>query len=120
MGPGEGVKPRLSQALTRGARPNSNSEFDHCYVRKDVAAAATYDLAIPSKKTVTNQICLAQSQSIRARIIVSKLCPHLADKSWYKLSSNIVFFFLHVYVIEKRITITNCYLKFPFYCRMIY
>jgi len=25
MGPGEQVKPRLSQALTRGARPNSNS-----------------------------------------------------------------------------------------------
>jgi len=25
VGPGEGVKPRLSQALTRGARPDSNS-----------------------------------------------------------------------------------------------
>jgi len=25
MGPGERVKPRLSQALTRGARPDSNS-----------------------------------------------------------------------------------------------
>jgi len=25
MGPGKGVKPRLSQTLTRGARPDSNS-----------------------------------------------------------------------------------------------
>jgi len=26
VGPGERVKPRLSQALTRGARPDSNSK----------------------------------------------------------------------------------------------
>jgi len=26
VGPGEGVKPRLSQALTRGARPDLNSK----------------------------------------------------------------------------------------------